>query len=101
MELNLNYEAVISAESSEFVGTSESDEGSENDEAIESSNPMSPVALSSIVSSSQIVTKGVKGQLFKSRPNKKPNRNHDNFRAIFFDKLGVKATGVLEEFTKC
>ena len=42
MELNLNYEVVIiSAESSEFVGTSESDEGSENDEAIESSNPMS------------------------------------------------------------
>ena len=50
MELNLNYEALISDESSEYVETSESNEGSENGVAIESSNPMSPVAPSSIFS---------------------------------------------------
>jgi hypothetical protein len=52
MELNLNYEALISDESSEYVETSESNEGSENGVAIESSNPMSPVATSSIFSCS-------------------------------------------------
>ena len=52
MELNLNYEALISNESSEYVETSESNEGSENGVAIESSNPMSPVATSSIFSCS-------------------------------------------------
>jgi len=33
---------------------------------------MSPLAASSIFSSTQIVTKGAKGQLFKNRPNDKP-----------------------------
>jgi hypothetical protein len=103
MDLDLNFEPLIKIDSdkeSEIDKSSEGDEGSENDVVNVSSNPMSPLAASSIISSSQIVTKGSKGQLFKSRTNDKPARTSEFNRGIFFGKLGDNAENVLAEFTK-
>jgi hypothetical protein len=108
MDLDLNFEPLIKIdsdkeseidESSEYE-SSEGDEGSENDVVNALSNQMSPLAASSIISSSQIVTKGSKGQLFKSRTNDKPARTSEFNLGIFFGKLGDDAEIVLAEFTK-
>ena len=108
MDLDLNFEPLNKIdsdkeseidESSEYE-SSEGDEGSENDVVNALSNQMSPLAASSIISSSQIVTKGSKGQLFKSRTNNKPARTSEFNRGIFFGKLGDNAENVLAEFTK-
>jgi len=105
MDIDLNFEPLIKIdrdkeseidESSEYVESSEGDEGSENDVVNVSSNQKSPIAASSIISSSQIVTKGLKGQLFKSRTNDKPARTSEFNRGIFFGN----AENVLVEFTK-
>ena len=92
MDLDLNFEPLNKIdsdkeseidESSEYE-SSEGDEGSENDVVNALSNQMSPLAASSIISSSQIVTKGSKGQLFKSLTNDKPARTSEFNLGIFF-----------------
>jgi|CryBogDrversion2_2_1035213.scaffolds.fasta_scaffold21788_1 hypothetical protein len=75
-----------------------SDEVSEVDSP--SSNPTSQQDVSSVgFSSAQSVSKGAKGQLFKTRSNQKPSKNADMYRKFFFGKLGGKAEHVLREFS--
>ena len=95
MDFDFNFEPLTKIRSDD-----EGDELSENDEAHPSSNPMSPIAMSSIISSSQIVIKGAKGQLIKTRPNDKPPKNADSYLGLFTGKVGDKAANVLKEYSE-
>ncbi len=65
---------------------------------------MSPQEMSTVsslgFSSAHSVTKGSKGQLYKSRTNHKLLKNADLYRETFYDKLGDEAEHVLDEYSK-
>ena len=101
MDFDLNFEPLTKIRIEEATESDEEgDELSENDEAHPASNPMSPLAMSSIISSSQIVTKGAKGQLIKNRPNDKPPKSADYYLGLFTGKVGDKAATILKDYSE-
>jgi hypothetical protein len=79
----------------EFSG----EDNAEEDEFL--SDPVTSRDMSSIsILSAQNVSKGLKGQLIKSRTKVESLENADMCRNIFFSKLGAKAEEVLREYSK-